>query len=1540
MADKNNQSNNIFQNLLDVVVRKDKGLSRDDQQLGSQATFDPRGAGSREEAQQRFLEWQRQIVANDLYERSMNFGTDRISAYQDYRAMDNSPEVSKALSIMKDECLTQNEYGEVLQIYSDQERVKEALKDLFTNRLNINEALSLWIREMLKWGDYFVYLHIDKDSGVMGYMNYHPSEVYREEGYGDDLGAVRFRLEGSRNMILEEWQMSHFRLIDDSERLPYGRSVLDPARKTWKQLQLAEDSMLVYRLCLAGDTRIKTDEGYKYIRDIREGDNVVTFNTDMSVEYTKVLHQVNNGKKKMLRVRSKTHEWLCTETHPILVHEKGIFHYVDAKDLIVKKHQLINPDLSMLPITRKKIETEFGVRFAMLNEEGRAEFRRMPFGSKTAKEREVAKITGYIQNRIHQFLYTENKSIPVDVAEAVCEEFDIEKEFLVEHEKGLNKVHELSSLPEYVDVDFGRMFGFLLGDGFITKNGIGFAEGTDEWVNQEYSLLLKRYFGKVRYEPDTREGKRYGKYFVSSTIAARVMMGLGYVSGAHNKRIPQWAFQVEPEVRKAIVLGFSDADGCERLTKSKQKRWFSTIEICNKQLLEDIKELWSSIGMSSGHISTRNKKERYVESMGRTIKATTAYSMTISELPLSKYENVLSVEDAGEDEVYDITVEHENHNFIANGAPVHNTRAPDRKVFYVEVGNLDPNEIQAFIQQIQKSVKKAPTVDIRNGQRNYQYNPQNVTEDYFMPVRGDHHSKIDTLPGACLALDTKICLLDGRSMTLNDIIKEYESGKQLWSYSIDPVSGKIVPGKITWAGTTRKSAQVVKLTLDNGETMVVTPDHKFPTKFNGEKEAKDLLGESLWSFNKKQEPIFKNKSKAKTYEKVYDHSLNDWVFTHQMVGHYFKSLGLHQEKVFDVKLENTHKNVIHHYDMDRKNNAPENLFFMNFHDHVMLHQSLSYKFKEERKAGVKAYFNNLTKEQWEERKEISRQNIKGAIGLLQERIKNDPEFKKDMYERAGKTQSITKSDPTIKSRTSERVKQQWRDGSIRETVLEKQTYKYSPELMQMVVAMHEDGLNGTEMLSRINAKNSSFMQEFMKLNSGNKQLAKMKVGFTHNNLNKMIVSFGYKNWRDFTKKAECFNHKVVAVEWLEELQDTGTLTIDGQEEFHNYHTFALDSQVFTFNSNMSDIQDIEYLENKLLCSLGVPKAYLNYTEGIQGGSTLSQADIRFARTINRFQEMVLMELRKIAKVHLFVLGFKEDFENFSLKLNNPSTQMELMKLEIMKARLEVGKEWFSPDSFSFASWTWVMENIMGFSKNDIKKILKQKKVEKKMFAEIDSAPETYRKTGIFKDIDQKYEMAGAPPEGGTGDSADSGGGDSGFGGSSALGGMDDGMGGGMDDMPDLGGDSPDSGGAPPAPSPSGPPAGGSSAADMALGESKIRLDNIIDELFEEDEETRQEKIIVEKGKHGIVDSGNQIMKSADSLFNKLEKKFGVSHVDERKRKSIIKEAIFVESNNNPLLDSYNANIARMNELNERFEDGLQFDDIIEDIGDEEDNEHQ
>lgn len=192
-------------------------------------------------------------------------------------------------------------------------------------------------------------------------------------------------------------------------------------------------------------------------------------------------------------------------------------------------------------------------------------------------------------------------------------------------------------------------------------------------------------------------------------------------------------------------------------------------------------------------------------------------------------------------------------------------------------------------------------------------------------------------------------------------------------------------------------------------------------------------------------------------------------------------------------------------------------------------------------------------------------------------------------------------------------------------------------------------------------------------------------------------------------------------------------------------------------SNLGEIQDVEYLQNKLFAALKVPKPYLNYAESMPGGSALSQADLRFSRTINRIQENVIIELRRIANVHLFLLGFEDDMDNFDLKLTNPSTQQELLKLETMKARLEVFKEMYTAEPTSPVSYTWAMEFVMGFSKAEIKQILRQKKVEKKMFSEIETAPENYMNTGLFTDIDNKFQENSSPDPSAGGDTADAGG---------------------------------------------------------------------------------------------------------------------------------------------------------------------------------------
>lgn len=249
-------------------------------------------------------------------------------------------------------------------------------------------------------------------------------------------------------------------------------------------------------------------------------------------------------------------------------------------------------------------------------------------------------------------------------------------------------------------------------------------------------------------------------------------------------------------------------------------------------------------------------------------------------------------------------------------------------------------------------------------------------------------------------------------------------------------------------------------------------------------------------------------------------------------------------------------------------------------------------------------------------------------------------------------------------------------------------------------------------------------------------------------------------------------------------------------------------------ANLDQIADIEYLQNKLFAAIKVPKTYLNYAESMPGGSTLSQVDLRFSRTINRIQEQIVLELRRIANIHLYFLGFEDDLDNFTITLTNPSTQLELLKLETWKARMEVFKELFSSEVTSPVSYSWAMEYILGFSKSEIKQIIRQKKVEKKMFSEIERANEEYLDTGVFKELDEKFRKPDYVPEGGaapTGGAEESGAGGGGGGGESVLGGLG---GGGMEaPAPE----------AAPEATPEAPPAGGEEAAPLA--ENKLITEN-------------------------------------------------------------------------------------------------------------------
>lgn len=196
---------------------------------------------------------------SDIYSSTVSaYGAfDRMSRYSDFSEMEATPEIASALDIYAEETASQDEKGQVLHIHSENRRIKELLETLFADTLNIEFNLPMWTRNLCKYGDFFLFNDVHPNYGVVNAYPIPISEMEREEGYDPkDPMAVRFRWITRGNQVLENWQISHFRLLGNDAFLPYGSSVLESARRIWRQLILMEDAMLVYRIVRAPERRV------------------------------------------------------------------------------------------------------------------------------------------------------------------------------------------------------------------------------------------------------------------------------------------------------------------------------------------------------------------------------------------------------------------------------------------------------------------------------------------------------------------------------------------------------------------------------------------------------------------------------------------------------------------------------------------------------------------------------------------------------------------------------------------------------------------------------------------------------------------------------------------------------------------------------------------------------------------------------------------------------------------------------------------------------------------------------------------------------------------------------------------------------------------------------------------------------------------------------------------------------------------------------------------------------------------------------------
>jgi hypothetical protein len=252
----------------------------------------------------RFMKMKVTNYGSGATQSSMAYQQVRIDLFRDYDSMDMDPILSSALDVYSDETTARNEMGNVLKIHHEDDQIKQILENLFYDILNVEFNLWPWTRNLVKYGDFFLQLEIADKLGIVNVMPLSTYEVSRVENFDpENPQRVKFVYAPYQNPSggygqspkkeFENYEMAHFRLNSDSNFLPYGKSMIEGARRVWKQLMLMEDAMLIHRVMRAPEKRIfKIDVGNippnevdNYMQKIINGSKKVPFVDERTGEY-------------------------------------------------------------------------------------------------------------------------------------------------------------------------------------------------------------------------------------------------------------------------------------------------------------------------------------------------------------------------------------------------------------------------------------------------------------------------------------------------------------------------------------------------------------------------------------------------------------------------------------------------------------------------------------------------------------------------------------------------------------------------------------------------------------------------------------------------------------------------------------------------------------------------------------------------------------------------------------------------------------------------------------------------------------------------------------------------------------------------------------------------------------------------------------------------------------------------------------------------------------------------------------------------------
>jgi hypothetical protein len=562
-------------------------------------------------------------------------------------------------------------------------------------------------------------------------------------------------------------------------------------------------------------------------------------------------------------------------------------------------------------------------------------------------------------------------------------------------------------------------------------------------------------------------------------------------------------------------------------------------------------------------------------------------------------------------------------------------RAPERRIFYIDVGTMPPIRAKAHIEMIKNEIHQRRIPNRTGGGSSIMdaaYNPLSIVEDYFF--------------AQCLNLSTQVPVLDGRILSLRELIDEYEAGKVNYVYSLDTNTHKFEVGRVSWAGITRKNAQMVRVTLDNGEYIDATPDHRFILRDGSEVEAQYLTtGTSLM-------PLYLFDSKTGPNQKVSK-------YVRYLCNATGKKRFVHTDVCPKPK---GREYVVHHKDFDSTNNNPDNLEVMSWKDHEELHKS----------AGT----YSLSR-QWND-PESRAKLISGMKSLYANR---SDEFNIKLSKRNAINGYVTWNKPESAQKALSALKVNSKKQAAERKLV------YNIDMFDRLTELYNEGYNSISKLIPVLKIDDIFQTRFKEVNKNRKRGSKDgKLGnfISDKTLNETVKVAGYNSWNDF-KESYKKNHKVISVELLPYREDTGDITVESESDSH---VFALAAGVYVHNSaegrgskvetlpggdNLGEIGDLTFFTKKMARGLRIPSSYLSlgdddgsggasYNDGKLGAAVIQE--FRFNKYCMRLQSLLAPVFDKDFKRFLKANGIEIESSLFELKFNPPQNFTKYRQIEL------------------------------------------------------------------------------------------------------------------------------------------------------------------------------------------------------------------------------------------------------------------------------------